>query len=257
MSRPWLKSWVDILDNPKVMGLAGGTYKVWSCCLHIACRHDRDGLLPSLDKCAFILHVRQPELQAHIDALIEAGLVDASPEGYRMHDWEDWQTRKPSDEPERVKERVSRHREAKRVDTAGVTPRNALQNVTESVTPRNARNAVKTRGEEIRQEEKRVEVPREDAPDAAVAASTLTRSTKPLKSKKTPLPDPFRVTEEMFAWAESRGYAEEFVRLSTEYFVNWAEAHDHRYVDWIAVWRNVLDSRAKEHGGNVVQLRRA
>jgi hypothetical protein len=100
-------------------------------------------------------------------------------------------------------------------------------------------------------------VPREDAPDAAVAASTLTRSTKPLKSKKTPLPDPFRVTEEMFAWAESRGYAEEFVRLSTEYFVNWAEAHDHRYVDWIAVWRNVLDSRAKEHGGNVVQLRRA
>jgi hypothetical protein len=114
-----------------------------------------------------------------------------------------------------------------------------------------------TETEELTETGAEERVSRENAPDAAGAANTLTRSTKPLKSRKTPLPDPFHVTEAMFAWAESRGYGEEFVRASTEYFVNWAEAHDHRYVDWIAVWRNVLESRAKEHGGKFVQLRRA
>lgn len=62
-----------------------------------------------------------------LDALISALLVDVDDHGALwMHDAEQWQ-RKPSDEPDRVLERVQRHRAAKRDGGSGppVTPRNA------------------------------------------------------------------------------------------------------------------------------------
>jgi hypothetical protein len=68
------------------------------------------------------------------------------------------------------------------------------------------------------------------------------------KSPETPLPDTFVLTDRMLAWCEEQGYDADFIESSTEYFCDWARAHDHRYADWVAVWRNILRSRWAEKG---------
>lgn len=276
MSKAWIKQWTNVLDNPKVMRLPSDQFKAWSLLLNIAGRHDQNGALPSLDSCAYIMRTTTEKLQPYVDALVEARLIDRDGDAeYRMHDWLDWQTSKPSDTPERVRERVARSRENRRGEV--VTPSIALQGDTQMdvVTPRNAipiRVTPVTPGNDgndgnaYRTEEIRIDQIRGDesvgsapsAPDAS-APATQTTTPKPQRRAKTPLPDPFEVTDAMMDWAEQeRGYPGEFIVSASEYFVNWAESHDHRYVDWPAVWRNVLDSRWKEqHGNKVVQLRRA
>jgi hypothetical protein len=267
MSRPWLKLWTCALDKSKVMALPGDQFKVWTCLLMICERHSRDGLLPPLDDCAFMMHKGEEWLQPLVMAIVARGLIDETPDGLRMHDWLDWQTSKPSDEPERVRERVQRHRENKR---ANETPSNAIQHDTESsialpngVTPRNAIPfpvTPVTPKEEIREEENRLEEMRPEREDARGEPAPLSlparRSRDPTKGRKVPLPDPFVVTDKMLTWAEGKNYDAGFIEDATEYFVNWARSHDHRYALWEPVWKNILDSRWKERASNVRQLRK-
>jgi hypothetical protein len=243
LSKPWLKSWVNILDKPKVMRLPPSEYKAWNLLLHIAGRFDHDGVLPPIEECAFILHVSVDELKTRIETLIGVGLIDRTGDALTMHDWEDWQAGKPSDEPERVRERVYKHRAATK---EAVTPSNALQNVTKSVTPSNAGNALRGEEKRVDKEETRVEVPRD-------ARDTQTKRKRP----STPIPDPFTVTKAMNDWADEHGYSRAFLQDATEYFCDWATSHDHRYADWPSVWRRVVKSRWDEQHRNVVQMRRA
>ncbi|WP_194385233.1 hypothetical protein [Microbacterium luteum] len=59
---------------------------------------------------------------------------------------------------------------------------------------------------------------------------------------KTPIPTPFIVTREMWAWAEAEGYPLPFVHQTTEAFVAWhreraSKRSSHR-VEWAGAWRN-------------------
>lgn len=277
MTRQWVKSWVDILDNPKVMSLPGGTYKVWSCLLHIAGRIDRDGLLPSIEKCAFIIHSKVPELQAHIDALVEAELLDQTSDGLQMHDWSDWQTRKPSDEPERVRERVQKSRSNAKAE---VTPRNAIQSDTESVTPNtiNANDVTPSNAihnvtenvtpvtplEEIRLEETRAEEKRETPPYPPQAGEAQDEpaptSERPKRSRSpttTPIPNPFLLTVPMQEWADEKGFDDTFVDRATEEFVLWVRSESKQFTDWPAAWQKSLNRASEMKPSNVRQIRRA
>jgi hypothetical protein len=141
-----VKSWTNVLDKRKIMSLPGDVYKVWDLLCRMAGRYDNDGILPPLDDCAYVFHKDAAWMQAHFDDLCKRRLLDKIGNEYRMHDWEEWQLPgKPSDAPERIRERVTKHREKQRaaMQLDDVTPSNAL------------RNAVTT--EETRREEKRRE----------------------------------------------------------------------------------------------------
>jgi hypothetical protein len=225
MSRPWLKSWVCSLDKPKIMALPGDLFKVWQVLQWVAERADLgNGTLPPLAECAFALHKEEAWLEPFVRELVKRQLLDAIEDGYAMHDWPDWQVRKPSDEPERIRDRVAKHR------AKHVTPRNALPNVTEITEIGNARNAVKSE-REIREEKE--ETRREGKPPAARA---------------TRMPDPFVVDESMDEWAFDKGMSDEFVAKHTEAFVLTFRANGNTMKNWRARWQKwMLD--AQENGG--------
>jgi hypothetical protein len=161
--KPWIKSWTNILDKPKVMRLPPGEYKFWSLLLHVAGRVDRGGLIPPLDEVAFILHVRLTELQEAVTYLIGAKLIDETPEGYRMHDWDDWnppRSQYPSDDNEQVRQRVAESRARRKGDVTSVTNVTSRNESLQSVTNQencNDSNELKIRSEtdQIRSEENR------------------------------------------------------------------------------------------------------
>jgi hypothetical protein len=122
MGRPWVKLHVNMLDKPKIMRLPGDAFKAWSLLLLIAARHDREGLLPPAEECAFILHAPPDALSPLIEQLVKARALTREGDALRIHDWEEWQTRKPSDEPEAVRERVSRSRASRRTEAPSPLP---------------------------------------------------------------------------------------------------------------------------------------
>jgi len=67
----------------------------------------------------------------------------------------------------------------------------------------------------------------------------MTTYTRP---DKTPIPDPFIVTAEMWAWAESQGYPLPFVHQTTGAFAAWhrerAAKRSLWRLDWPVAWRN-------------------
>jgi hypothetical protein len=228
MSKPWLKSWTCSLRKRKVMSLPGDLFKVWQILQWVAADHDKDGALPSLDDCAYTMRKDEEWLLPLVAQLVERELIDKVGDEYRMHDWDEWQVRKPSDEPDAVLARVRKHRGQPSPD---VTPRNALQSVTDVVTPSNARNAVKTRLEEKREEkeEKRGE-----------GSAPATRATR--------MPDSFVVDESMDEWAFDKGMSDEFVAKHTEAFVLTFRANGNTMKNWRARWQKwMLD--AQENGG--------
>src|SRR4051794_5699525 len=116
MPRPWVKSWTRRLNSKKVMSLPGDLYKTWDLLVLVAAQNGEHGLLPSLTDCAFALHSNEDQLEQRIEALIRAKLLDRLSDGsIAIHDWDDWQgPTKPSDSPERVAQRVRKHRANKR-----------------------------------------------------------------------------------------------------------------------------------------------
>ena len=107
MSNPWLRLYVEILDDPKVQRLDPPLFKLW---INLLCAAGRcSGLLPPLADLAFMLRRDESALSADVDALVAAALFDRSPEGLRPHNWEGRQYRSDSST-----ERVKRHRNKQR-----------------------------------------------------------------------------------------------------------------------------------------------
>lgn len=66
---------------------------------------------------------------------------------------------------------------------------------------------------------------------------------------KTPIPDDFEPTPEMYEWAfQKHKLRLPQARLKTERFINWAKANDRRYADWNAAWRNFMEPKAWDSG---------
>jgi hypothetical protein len=123
----WLRFYVGTLDNPKVQGLPGGTFKAWVNCLCLA--RINDGVLPSVDVIAFRLRCSMRQAEQWRDDLTQRKLVDVMPDGtYRMHDWDQHQYVSDGST-----ERVRKHREKQRRNVS-VTPPDTeqIQNRTET-----------------------------------------------------------------------------------------------------------------------------
>lgn len=127
----WLRLYVNTLDNPKVQGLPGGTFKAWVNCLCLA--RINDGILPSVEVISFRLRCSTRQAEQWRDDLTRRKLIDVMPDGAsRMHNWDQHQYVSDGST-----ERVRKHREKQRLAVSGnvtVTPPDTeqIQNRTET-----------------------------------------------------------------------------------------------------------------------------
>lgn len=84
---PWFRFWVGATANAKVRTLNDGVFRTWVELLDLAAQQPRRGRFASAKEAA-ALSRRSAQ---HVGALIHAGLIDTTPEGLVMHDWDDWQ----------------------------------------------------------------------------------------------------------------------------------------------------------------------
>lgn len=85
----WLRLYTDVLDKHKVQTLPGELFKAWINFLLIARQHE--GLLPPLREIAFRLHVDDDIAEGWLLSLTHRRLIDETPDGFRPHDWEQYQ----------------------------------------------------------------------------------------------------------------------------------------------------------------------
>lgn len=114
MSR-WFRIYDEALDDHKVQSISPELFRTWFNLLCVASRND--GILPSVEKLAFALRVSVNDMQARLDELILLGLMDIKADRkIEPHNWPKRQWK--SDDS---KERVRKHREAKRQSNGDVT----------------------------------------------------------------------------------------------------------------------------------------
>jgi len=135
-SGQWLKLWIDIFDNEKIMMLSAEDFQRWVYALVAAKKHNDNGVLPPIERLAFWWRTDIKRCQYDVETLLKRGLIDKVPGGiggvrFRMHDWEKWQGSSDTSNAERQK----RYRERKR-ESRNVTPitRNALEEEREEET---------------------------------------------------------------------------------------------------------------------------
>jgi hypothetical protein len=115
-SYPWMKFYVDWLENPAFMRLSPGAVGTFTRLYLLAGKADANGLIGradtvySLDDLEFTTRTTAQELTRHLEELSKARLMTAEDDGWRVVNFPDEQG--PSDEVERAKwrERQARHR---------------------------------------------------------------------------------------------------------------------------------------------------
>lgn len=88
---PWLRLWVDILDDPDLDALPKDTCWAWTRLLAVAKRNDPQGQLPPAKRLAVILREPQSKVTRYLNELMSAGLVDEEGGVLVMHNWARWQ----------------------------------------------------------------------------------------------------------------------------------------------------------------------
>jgi hypothetical protein len=105
----WYRAYADAHRNPKVAALTDREFRLWHRLLSIAA--ENDGAIPPIDALKRLLNARLDYLTSGVKALLKAGLIDLSDEGFTPHNWSKRQYKSDSSA-----ERVQRHREQKRTD---------------------------------------------------------------------------------------------------------------------------------------------
>jgi hypothetical protein len=84
---PWLRLWVDILDDPDLCELSDGAFRGWTLMLAAAKKHGNGGTLP--DEKRLLLWLRHPRatVDRWIEELVGAGLLEKEGESLAIHGW--------------------------------------------------------------------------------------------------------------------------------------------------------------------------
>lgn len=155
----WCRLHADSLHNPKVQRLSDRLYKTWGNLLCLVTT--RDGYLPPIGDVAFALRLSEVEASKRVAELMTARFIDDTPNGLRMHDWEEHQFKSDSstERTRRYRERhkggdgdggeTSPERHSERSGTATVTPPDTEQSRTESETDSDAEGPAAWKGKII------------------------------------------------------------------------------------------------------------
>lgn len=107
---------VEAMSHWKIAGLSDAAFRLWVCGLVYAQTHLTDGLI---DRRALVV-VRSKARRTQVEALVNAGLWDTCDEGWRIHDYTEWNKTREEVEGKREKWRVSKRR-VRKVSTVDST----------------------------------------------------------------------------------------------------------------------------------------
>jgi hypothetical protein len=210
----WFKFHHDALNDPKVQRLPGDLFKAWVNLLCLASQQPARGSLPPVEDCAFALRLDVLAMADLANQLANAGLLEQEPGGYSIHNWNGRQYDKPSDAPERVSERVRKHRERK--SNADVTPMKRPGNATDTDTERETEQSIGA-----------------DAPKSTVKAM-------PRNGRAHQIDPEFAISSNVQAWADKQGYSALKVERERQKFVNHFVANGGAKKDWDRTFMNWL-----------------
>jgi hypothetical protein len=220
----------------KLATLSDHEFRVWFNLLCFAAEQDERGIIPESDDYMLGIEVGAadgPDLRLILDKLERLRIVSRAPdwdaENYGNEDeygyqfgvvtfihFDDRNHDKPSDHPDRVNERVKRHRQSKK---EGETPSNA------DVTPRNAHVTPKIRGDRDKS--------REEENGSLSFATANAAKTK----RATAIPEDFVVTDEMTNWAFAEQFTYQDIEQQTALFRDHFTGNGKPMKDWSATWR--------------------
>ena len=121
MPLPWIKLWLESLDDPKLIRLSLAERGAWDGVLMLAGRCEAKGKIVSggqgldIDEIADALHIKTDNDRQALESMIEKmgkrGSLKWNEGALTIVHWEDRQRIPPSAQPQAVAERVRRHRE--------------------------------------------------------------------------------------------------------------------------------------------------
>jgi len=124
MPLPWIKHWLEALDDPKLVRLPLAERGAWWGILELAGKCDAGGKIISggegldIDEIADALHIKTAEDRKSLESMIakmeHRGSLKWNQGALTVVHWEKRQRIPPSSRPEAVAERVRRHREKKK-----------------------------------------------------------------------------------------------------------------------------------------------
>lgn len=107
----WFRLYDEMLDDAKVQMLPPELFKTWINLLAVASRNN--GALQPVTQLAFALRISPTDMQARLDELILAGLLDILPDGrIEPHNWKKRQW-KSDDSADRVRKHRAKKEQAK------------------------------------------------------------------------------------------------------------------------------------------------
>ena len=115
---PWLRLWVDILDDPDLHELPNDTCWGWALMLAAVKRTSDDGTLPPSRRLSVMLHQPEATVTRWINELIAAGMIDEEGGNLTMHGWGRWQGPHDTDSAERSR----RYRIRQKAKKAAASP---------------------------------------------------------------------------------------------------------------------------------------
>ena len=200
----WFRFYAEALNDPKVQRLPGETFKGWVNLLCLAKAHD--GILPDTPDIAFGLRKSQAEVEALLQALDDAGLIEQTTAGLSPHNWDSRQY-----VSDNSTERVKRFRERS-------TKRYSETDATVSETP-------------PEQSQSQIQSQKQSQSQMGVRGKTATR-----------IPDDWVPTQEDFKKGREKGFSDEEIgELAEEFRDYWSgRSKDATRVNWSGVFQNRL-----------------
>lgn len=84
---PWFKLWGGVTSDPKVAPLSDALFRTWVELLDAASQQPKRGRFQNRKQAAAV--IRRPV--AHVAQLVAERLIDETPDGLTIHDWDAWQ----------------------------------------------------------------------------------------------------------------------------------------------------------------------
>jgi hypothetical protein len=112
----WVKLWIEMLHDPKVISLDDEQHRFWINCLLMAGSVEKSGALGTAEDIACVVRKPIGATRRLLGVLQRAGMVTALHSVWMITNFAKRQHRPPSDRPEAIRDRVRQHRERKRAE---------------------------------------------------------------------------------------------------------------------------------------------
>jgi hypothetical protein len=112
--RYWIKLYTEITRDPKMGRLTDRQFRTCINLFAVAGETDDGGRLPPLPDMTWLLRLTDEQLAEDLAALTRVGILEERAGEWYVRKWAERQAKPPSDQRERVRERVTEHRKRQR-----------------------------------------------------------------------------------------------------------------------------------------------